>query len=180
MCLSSCEKMSSDRSKMPADDRYLAQARHGILARWCSTDDRLSSSSLSAASSAGRKNPPCGFVFHIPLRVNQGVCYPHLQMGRLRYTERKGFNQRHTILPPLELPNLSLLIVDQTSGHDFIPSPPVCTFLFFLILQEAISRGHGPGQALGWLWDFSLHDSLLKGKGDLANVLRICEREKVG
>lgn len=30
---------------MPADDRYLAQARHGILARWCSTDDRLSSSS---------------------------------------------------------------------------------------------------------------------------------------
>lgn len=74
MCLSSWEKISSDRSRTPADDRYVAQARHGILARWCSTNDRLSSSSLSAASSTGHKNPPRVFTFHIPLRVNQAVC----------------------------------------------------------------------------------------------------------
>lgn len=36
-------------------------------------------------------------------------------------------------------PNPSLPTVSQTSGQDFIPSPTVCTFLLFLILQEAVS-----------------------------------------
>lgn len=62
---------------MPAEDRYLAQARQGILARWCSTDDRLSSSSLSAASSAGGENPPCGFTLH-PSEGVWGLHQPHL------------------------------------------------------------------------------------------------------